>query len=149
MPNPPEGLAYLLREEVAQTGEVTRSLEQRLPDLGHDDDAREVDLDVHYTLSAAYPASHALHIAAGKIIRLEPPAVFTKFEVLIFNAVSAFIGLDNDPSPGPGQYDRRHPGSAVDDQRCRPHRVFAIRFEAVPADPVEVHLYGGRHAKPK
>lgn len=149
MPQPKHGMAYLLHEQVDQTGEVTRSLEQRLPDLGHDDDKPERDLDKHYTLSNAYPAGHQHLIEAGKVIRLEPPSLFTKFEVLIFDNVSAFIGLDRDAGSGPGQYDRRHPGTAVDDQRCTPRRVFTILFEVVPANPVEVYLYGGRPSQAK
>lgn len=148
MPNPPQGAAWLLQEEMAPSGEVTRSLEPRLPDLGHDDE-REVDLDVHYTLSAGYEPGHALRIEVDRPIRIEPPALFTKFEVVIFDNVSAFIGLDRDAAWGPGQYDRRHPGSAVDDQRCKPHRVFSIVFRALPANPVEVHLFGGRQAQAK
>lgn len=149
MPNPPQGMPWILEERISETGEVSRSMNAAFPDLGQDDERKLPDLDAHYTLWGGYPAGHQYLIEAGKVIRIEPSAAFTKFEVLIFNNVSAFIGLDKDAGPGPGQYDRRSPGSAVDDQRCRPHRIFTILFSVVPADPVEVHLYGGRPAEAK
>lgn len=149
MPNPPDGLAWLVDEQLAPSGEVSRSVRAQLPDLGQDDEEHERDLDVHYTLSGALLAGHDRRIVANKPIIIEAPSLFTKFEVMIFNNVTGFVGLDREASSNPGAYDRRVPGSAVDDQRCQPHKMFSIVFTVVPADPVEVHLYGGRHAQAK
>lgn len=153
MPQPPEGANWLLQEQIASSGEVTRSLEPRLPDLGHDDDV-ERDLRFHRTLSGAYAAGHEMRIEAGRVIRIAAPGRFSKFAISIPTAHVAFIAFEREVSGGLGQYDDRHPGSARLEDRCQPSSWLSIMFPVVPVDgagnpvPIEVNVYGGRHAQP-
>lgn len=149
------GTDLTLEELALRDGTVRRLVSQggpqSAPGARHpDDDPRDLpDLDLHFTLSSAYPADHPLLIVADRLITIDAPSPFTRFEVLILNNVTAFIGLDRDAHFNPGQYDRRHPGSALDDARTRPCRRFTIMFRAVPADPVEIHLQAGYPALSK
>ena len=127
-------------------GEVTHRLVARertsegIPD-------RDPDMRVHITLSAGFSADNPNRIVVGQPVVIRTPVPFSKYSVLIFNAVTGFIGLGRVAGVEAGTYDQRHPGSGMYEERTPPTDTFSIVFSVAPADPVELVFYAGEPAR--
>lgn len=141
------GTELTLEELVRRDGTVRRVLSDDGPNRLPLDEAPR-DMRVHYTLATTYPAGHEWRIDANEPVRVQAPATFTKYAVLIRTAHIAFIAFDREVGQEPGHYDELHPGSARLEDRIAGARTMSIVFPVVPTDPVEVIFYAGDAARP-
>lgn len=143
------GRPYAFEEEQHVSGEITQRLVP-FEQIARGDAAprSEASMRQHYTLSGALAAGDPLRIVADRPVVIRAPLPFTKYGVLIFDAVTGYIGLGRQAAASPGMYDDRHPGSGLREDRTTATELISIVFTVVPANPVEVFVYAGEAARP-